>query len=90
MAESEAGPIVSLPGTVLGVDIGIYIREREENGYKVSLRSSGNVDVARVALGFGGGGHVRARGYSVSGRTVSEIVEDTLTEIRKQLKEEHT
>ena len=89
LAESEAGPIVSLPGTVLGVDIGIYIRERDENGYKISLRSSGNVDVARVALAFGGGGHVRASGYNVSGRTVSEIIEEVLIEIRKQLKEEH-
>ena len=35
--------------------------------YKVSLRSVQKVDVARVAVNFGGGGHKRAAGFYAKG-----------------------
>jgi len=38
----------------------------QENHYHVSLRSDGSVDVARIALARGGGGHVSAAGFSVT------------------------
>ncbi len=87
--ESRAGGIVTIPSSISGVEVGIYIRDREDGEYKVSLRSGEMVDVATIAASFGGGGHVRASGYSVSGKQVSELIEDALAEIRKQLKEDN-
>ncbi len=88
LEESEAGGIVTLPSSMEGVAVGVYIREREPDVYKVSLRSNGLVNVAEIAAAFGGGGHVRASGYHVSGQTVSALMEELLGEIEKQWKED--
>ncbi len=61
--ESLASAIVTLPSGIEGVIVGVYIRERGE-GFKVSLRSNCDIDVSEIAAGFGGGGHIRASGYS--------------------------
>lgn len=82
--ESGAGGIVTLPGSIDGVEVGVYIRQRGEGEYKVSLRSEGIVNVAEVAKALGGGGHVCASGYSVENKTVEELVQEVLAVIRKQ------
>jgi len=51
---------------VKGVEVAATLRE-EEGGFKISLRSSGRVDVARLASAFGGGGHRMAAGAFVGG-----------------------
>lgn len=83
--EAHAVGIVTLPTSIAGVQAGVYIRGRSAGEYKVSLRSVGEVDVAAIATALGGGGHVRASGYSVFGAAVEEIVPTVLAEIRKQL-----
>ena len=40
------------------------IKERND-GIKISLRSNGDADVAKVALVFGGGGHTKAAGCNI-------------------------
>jgi len=60
--ENEAGDIVTLPSKIIGVEAGVFIRNRG-NGYKVSLRSNEYVNVSEIAVSFGGGGHVRASGF---------------------------
>lgn len=54
-----------------GVRVAAFLRERNTDGtseYKVSLRSTdGSVDVAALANQQGGGGHVRAAGFTFSG-----------------------
>ena len=64
ISEADADAIVTLPGSVEGVEVGVYIRQRGE-GFKVSLRSKSLVDVSKVAMQFGGGGHERAAGFSL-------------------------
>ncbi len=64
ISEADADSIVTLPGSVEGAEIGVYIRQRGE-GFKVSLRSNGLVDVSKVAVQFGGGGHERAAGFNL-------------------------
>lgn len=86
--DAGAGGIVTLPSSIEGVEVGIYVREREAGTYKVSLRSPKTVDVSAIAVALGGGGHVRASGYSVTGKTVPELLDEVLTEIKKQLKED--
>ncbi len=86
--DAGAAGIVTMPSSIEGVEVGIYIREREKGSYKVSLRSPKTVDVSRIAVALGGGGHVRASGYSVTGKSLKEMLDEVLVEIQKQLKED--
>ena len=47
--------------------VGITMREREEGGFKVSVRSDSNVNAAEFCARFGGGGHAAAAGCTVKG-----------------------
>ena len=58
---------MNYPRFVSGVEIGVLIRQTDENDYKFSLRSNSNVNVAQLASKFGGGGHVRAAGFKCHG-----------------------
>lgn len=64
------------------VEVAVFLYETEDGEYKVSMRSCEYVDVAKIAVSFGGGGHVRAAGCSVSGdaeaiiRQVIEMIKE--------------
>lgn len=66
-APEDVEGLVSLPRSIGQLDVAALFREQEDGSFRVSLRSKRLVDVARVAAGFGGGGHVRAAGLSVPG-----------------------
>lgn len=83
--EEDAADIVNLPNSLEGVEVGVYIRERGENEYKVSLRSNKYVDVASIADALGGGGHVRAAGYTMRETKIDEVKKLTVSEIKKHL-----
>jgi phosphoesterase RecJ-like protein len=68
----------------LGVDCAIFMHELAPLEYKVSLRSNGAVNVSQVAEMFGGGGHVRAAGCTVSG-TYHDVINNITKYIHKQL-----
>ena len=42
------------------VEASIFVYENTDGTYKVSMRSSGAVDVAKILMQYGGGGHMRA------------------------------
>jgi phosphoesterase RecJ-like protein len=51
--------------------VSAFLRELPGGGWKVSLRSKGEHDVARVAERFGGGGHKNAAGCTIEGDLAS-------------------
>lgn len=53
------------------VEVGVLIREKEKGRFKVSLRSTGDTDVSAICGKFGGGGHAKAAGC-----TITENIED--------------
>lgn len=54
--------------TIEGAKMVIFITETEDGYLKVSLRTRDeNVDVSVLARAFGGGGHVKASGFTVKG-----------------------
>jgi phosphoesterase RecJ-like protein len=57
-----------------GVKVAILFRELEDGRIKVSLRSKGSLDVHRLAIEFGGGGHRNASGIVMSGE-LDEAIE---------------
>lgn len=66
------------------VEVAVFLYENEDGTYKVSTRSNGLVNVAELAVIFGGGGHDRAAGFSIEG-TPDAIIEKVVNEIKKQL-----
>jgi len=76
--------IVELPRSVEGTEVGVYIRQKENGAFKVSLRSNGDVDVAKVAVAFGGGGHIKASGYLIR-KPLDVVKQELVEEIKKQL-----
>lgn len=76
--------IVSQLRSTRGVECAIFMYQIDTLEYKVSLRSNGKVDVAKVAAFFGGGGHVRAAGVTMQG-TFHDIVNNLSAQIALQL-----
>ena len=58
----------------------------ENHVYKVSMRSNNLVNVSQVAAYFGGGGHIRAAGCTMSG-SVHDVINNLSALIEKQIKE---
>lgn len=55
-----------------GTEVAIYVREKEDGTFKVSMRSVEYVDVSEIAIKFDGGGHKRAAGYTIIGNLQEE------------------
>ena len=70
---------------VKGVECAIFMYETNDMEYKVSLRSNGEVDVAAIAVLFGGGGHMRAAGCTMKG-TYHDAINNLSVHIEEQLK----
>ncbi len=65
--------VVNQLRNVRGVDVSILMYEIAPLRYKVSLRSNGAIDVAVISARFGGGGHVRAAGFTFEGTSHDAI-----------------
>ena len=63
----ELEGLASLPRQVEGVFIGITLRERRDDAYKVSLRTTDGYDASKLCALFGGGGHAAAGGCTIDG-----------------------
>lgn len=81
--EAQTDSFVSYPRYIEGVDVGILFKAVEPEVTRVSLRSR-TVDVAKVALSFGGGGHIRAAGCTIKA-PVEQAREQLLAALGKEL-----
>lgn len=64
-AIDETDGLVDILAGVKEANVAALFREMPGGTVKVSLRSSGQIDVARLAAHFGGGGHPGAAGFSL-------------------------
>ncbi|MCP1101171.1 phosphoesterase RecJ-like protein [Aequitasia blattaphilus] len=67
-----------------GVEVALFMYELEDGIYKASLRSNKEVDVNAIAGLYGGGGHIRAAGFSMPG-TAHDIANNVAREVEMQL-----
>ena len=67
-----------------GVEVAMLIHESDFQEYKVSMRSNGIVDVRKIAVYFGGGGHIMAAGCTMHG-TLHDVVNNLTPHIEHQL-----
>lgn len=76
----EIDGISAIPKQIEGVEIGITLREREEGGYKVSVRTNAPIDASKICQNLGGGGHIRAAGCLINSQ-LNEAKERLLKQI---------
>ena len=65
--EGDNSGFVNIPLPAREISVALYMREMEPGKYRASLRSKGNINVAKVAEKFGGGGHKNAAGLGIEG-----------------------
>ncbi len=82
--DGDNNGFVNIPLAAKEVVASIYMREVDEDSYRVSLRSKGDINVARIAEKFGGGGHKNAAGFKIEGNwdekesEIAHIVEEAV------------
>ncbi|MBQ9151929.1 MAG: DHH family phosphoesterase [Clostridia bacterium] len=65
--DDHLGTLVDIARGLQGVQVAAAIRQsNSDEVYRVSMRSSCHVDVAAICAAFGGGGHVKAAGCTVT------------------------
>lgn len=69
-----------------GVECAVFIYQLDDLSYKVSMRSENYVDVSKIAVTFGGGGHLHAAGCSMEG-TEHDVINNIVKEIAAQMQE---
>jgi phosphoesterase RecJ-like protein len=65
--EEDCEGLVNYALSIQDVEVAVFFRELPDGRYRVSLRSKGQLNVAKVAEQFGGGGHACASGCSLDG-----------------------
>ncbi len=79
MMEHTEG-FVDIPRSIAGVSVSILFSEMNDTLYKISLRSKGHYNIARVAEKFGGGGHANAAACRHKG-DISDVKESILNAV---------
>ena len=84
VSSDDLDGVVEFPRSIEGVRMALLFREISQGRVKVSLRSVGDVDVAAFAKPYGGGGHTKAAGLSLSG-SLAEVQQTVLQAAREYL-----
>jgi len=82
---NETDDMVNYARSLATVEVGFLIREEPDGSLKVSLRSKSRADVGRIALAFGGGGHLRAAGFTCRDMEHNMLRERLLKKIEEEL-----
>ena len=64
--------------------VGLTLRQQPGGSYKISVRTTDEVDACAIAKRLGGGGHTRAAGCEISGN-LDNAKHAVLEEVRKEL-----
>ena len=84
-AVEDCEGIVNYLLSIAGVESAVFLRELPDTtNFRLSLRSKGRLNVAKVAESFGGGGHQSASGCTIAG-PLDHAAERILTQLRSGL-----
>lgn len=81
---NELDGCASLPLKVKGVEVGITVKEKSAGEYKVSMRSTGDVNVSAICQTIGGGGHAKAAGCALEG-SLEDVKKILVEAVRKAM-----
>ena len=75
--KDDTDTIVNSVRAIASVEVACMLRE-DEDGIKISLRSKNYADVSKIAVKYGGGGHIRAAGATIKDEFDFEKVKNML------------
>jgi len=79
--EEDCEGLVNYALAIQGIEVALFFREQADGRFRVSLRSKGAINVAKVAETFGGGGHSCASGCAIEG-PLSVATERMIAQLR--------
>ncbi len=82
VSATELGGVVAYMNEVREADVVMFMYQFTDGSWKGSLRSKSDVNVAAIAQTFGGGGHIRAAGFSFD-----QPLEEVTEIVRRQIAE---
>jgi len=83
---SDLDGIIDQLRVTKGTEVAIFVYETDLHEYKVSMRSNGDVNVSKIAVYFGGGGHIKAAGCTMKG-SIHDVINNLTVHIEAQLKD---
>lgn len=84
LAAEDFDGFAGFPLQLEGTEIGILMREKEPDVWKISLRSANDANVCSICQLFGGGGHIKAAGCQMEG-SLDTVRTQLLAAVRKEL-----
>lgn len=82
--EDDLDGLATIPRGIEGVRVGVTLREKEDGGWKVSLRARAPANASEICAKFGGGGHRGAAGCTLN-LPLGEAKERMLRAVREHL-----
>jgi phosphoesterase RecJ-like protein len=88
--EYNAGPdgvddVVSAMRDIDGVELAIVLRELENGEIRGNIRSQDYFDCSKFAETYGGGGHMRAAGFTAKNIDIYKLAEDIVNKVQDAL-----
>lgn len=88
--EYNAGPdgvddVVSAMRDIDGVELAIVLRQLESGEIRGNVRSQEYFDCSKFAEGFGGGGHMRASGFTIKNGDINDVAEEIIKRVQAAL-----
>lgn len=87
--ESDFGSAIDIPRSVEGTLVGFTIKQskKDTRSFRISSRSNCDIDVAKVCAQFGGGGHTKAAGATISATNAEEAENTVVRAFAKAVEE---
>lgn len=87
VGDDQIEGISAIPRTIEGVKVGITLREKDSQTFKVSVRTNDGIKANEICSHFGGGGHNAAAGCAIKG-TIQQVKDLLLPVVYKVLENE--
>ena len=85
--KNDTSGIVNQLRYTKGTEVAVFLYEKEPDQWKASLRANTDINLAKIAESFGGGGHAKASGCVLEGK-YSEVVDRIAARINEQMNEQ--
>ena len=83
----DTDAVVANLRSIRGVEVAAFFKEKADDAIKLSLRAKGNCDVAAIAMAFGGGGHRKASGATLT-MSLQEAIDAVTEKVLKSIADE--
>ncbi len=83
--ETETDPLASKTRQIEGVEVGVFLRQKKDGSFKISLRTLEPINASEICQRLGGGGHARAAGCQFEG-TLEDAKKAILTAIEEYIR----